>query len=140
LFTTEITENTENTEMETIIHKELTEAIIGAAIEVHRELGPGLLESTYEACLLYELKSRGLVVISQAELPVIYKGVNIACGYRIDLVVNDLVIVELKSVDALAPIHEAQLLAYLRLSGKHVGLLINFNVRVLKDGIVRRVL
>jgi GxxExxY protein len=118
----------------------LTETIIGAAISVHRELGPGLLESTYEACLFYELTSRGLFVEKQKELPVRYKDLKIDTGYRIDLLVDRSVIVELKAVDQLHPIHEAQLLTYLKLSGCKLGLLINFNVKVLKDGIKRRIL
>ena len=117
-----------------------TGEIISAAIAVHRELGPGLLESTYEACLFYELEQRGLGVEKQRELPVRYRGVKLDCGYRIDLLVENSVIVELKSVDALLPIHEAQLLSYLKLSGLKVGLLINFNVEVLKTGVKRRVL
>jgi len=116
---------------------ELTEQIIGAAIEVHRSLGPGLLESTYEACLLYELAERKLHAERQRALPVIYKGVHVDCGYRIDLLVEREVIVELKAVDRIEPIHEAQLLSYLKLSGCHVGLLINFNVKQLKTGLRR---
>ena len=118
---------------------DLTEKIIGAAIDVHRELGPGLLESTYEACMLFELAERGLSVDRQKALPVVYRDVRIDCGYRIDLLVEDLVIVELKAVAELQPIHEAQLLSYLKLSGRHVGLLINFNVKLLKSGIRRLV-
>jgi len=117
-----------------------TGEVISAAIAVHRELGPGLLESTYEACLFYELEQRGLKVEKQRELPVRYRGVHLDCGYRIDLLVEDSVIVELKSVDNLLPIHEAQLLSYLKLSGIKVGLLINFNVEILKNGVKRRVL
>jgi len=117
-----------------------TEAIIGAAIEVHRNLGPGLLESAYEECLCQELQLRNLPFRRQVSLPVVYKGVKIECGYRIDLVVNDEVVVELKSVDLLQPIHEAQLLTYMRLGGWKVGLLLNFNVPVLKHGIKRMVL
>jgi len=116
---------------------ELTEAIIGAAIEVHRVLGPGLLESVYEACLVYELEERGLKVERQRVQPVIYKGMRFDCGYRIDLLVEDQVIVELKAVEHVNPIHEAQLLSYLKLSGRAVGLLINFNVKLLKDGLRR---
>jgi GxxExxY protein len=116
----------------------ITETIIGAAMAVHRELGPGLLESTYEACLVYELINPiGLTVERQKELPVRYRGVKIDCGYRIDLLVEDKVIVEIKAVEKLAPIHTAQVLSYLKLSGCKVGLLINFNTRVLKDGIRR---
>lgn len=115
----------------------LTGIIIGAAIEVHRILGPGLLESAYEACLAFELKNRGLKVERQVELPLCYKGMNLDCGYRLDLFVNDVVIVEVKAVNAIAPIHQAQLTSYLKLSGCKVGLLINFNVMMLKDGITR---
>jgi len=115
-----------------------TEAIIGAAIAVHKELGPGLLESAYEACLAFELSERGLVVERQRALPVVYKDVRVDCGYRVDLVVEG-VMVELKSVERLEPIHEAQLLSYLRLSGYKVGLLINFNAALLKNGIRRLV-
>ena len=118
----------------------ITETIIGAAMDVHRELGPGLLESAYEACLLYELTRHALAVERQKELPVIYKSVKVDCGYRIDLLVEKKVIVELKAVEKLMPIHEAQLLSYLKLSGCKVGLLINFNTKLLKDGIRRRVL
>ncbi|MGB9872512.1 MAG: GxxExxY protein, partial [Anaerolineae bacterium] len=115
----------------------ITEAIIGAAIEVHRALGPGLLESAYEACLAFELAQQGLKVEQQKPLPVIYKEVRLDCGYRLDLLVEGAVIVEIKAVDHLAPIHQAQLLSYLKLSGCKVGLLINFNVQVLKEGIKR---
>jgi GxxExxY protein len=114
-----------------------TELIIGAGIQVHRELGPGLLESAYEACLEFELKAIGLLVERQKALPVRYRDVVVECGYRIDLLVEGKVIVELKSIEKLAPIHDAQLLSYLRLSGCHVGLLMNFNVRALRDGIKR---
>ncbi|HEW79320.1 MAG TPA: GxxExxY protein [Phycisphaerales bacterium] len=116
---------------------QITDSIIGAAIEVHRALGPGLLESTYEACLTFELVEHGLKIEQQKPLPVIYRQVKLNCGYRIDVLVEESVIVEIKVVDHLAPIHKAQLLSYLRLSGCKVGLLINFNVKVLKDGIVR---
>jgi len=119
---------------------EVSGQVVDAAMKVHTALGPGLLESAYEGCLLHELHKRGLRAAKQVGLPVIYDGVQIEVGYRIDLLVEDLVIVELKAVDALAPIHEAQLLTYLKLSGKKVGLLINFNVLHLKDGIKRRVL
>jgi GxxExxY protein len=118
---------------------QVTEAIIGAAICVHRELGPGLLESTYEACLFHELVSRGVSVERQKELPVRYKELMLEAGYRIDLFVERMVIVELKAVEELHPIHEAQLLTYLKLSGCKLGLLINFNVKLLKDGIRRRI-
>jgi GxxExxY protein len=116
---------------------EVTEAIIGAAICVHRELGPGLLESAYEACLAYELTERKLKFERQKSLPVVYRGVELDCGYGVDLLVENQVVVELKAVEALEPIHEAQLLSYLKLSKCKVGLLINFNVKVLKDGIRR---
>ena len=115
----------------------MTEAIISSAIAVHRELGPGLLESAYEACLTYELIERGFLAERQKALPITYREVSLDCGYRIDLLVENQVIVELKTVESLAPIHEAQLLSYLKLSGCAVGLLINFNVRVLKNGIRR---
>lgn len=118
-------------------YNSLTEKIIGAAMEVHRVLGPGLLESAYEACLVYELAQQGLKVEQQKPLPLIYKGVHLDCGYRLDLLVENSVIIEIKTVDALSPIHVAQLISYLKLSGCLVGLLINFNVRLLKDGIRR---
>ncbi len=118
---------------------ELTETIIGAAIRVHRELGPGLLESAYEACLLYELVEAGLSIERQVALPVRYRGVNLDCGYRIDLLVEKAVIVELKAVNRFEPIHEAQLLSYLKLLGCNVGLLMNFNVKILKNGIRRMI-
>ena len=108
-------------------------------MKVHSALGPGLLESAYEACLKHELMKRGLEVKCQVELPVCYDGIELDAGYRIDLLVSDEIIVELKSVDKIAPIHEAQLLSYLKLSNLHVGLLINFNVVHLKDGIKRMV-
>lgn len=117
----------------------VTDKIIGAAIRVHRVLGPGLLESAYEACLSYELAEMGLGVSQQQPLPVVYRDVQLSCGYRIDLVVDDCVIVEVKSVGRIEPIHEAQLISYLKLSGRRVGLLINFNVKVLKNGLRRRV-
>jgi GxxExxY protein len=107
---------------------------------VHRELGPGLLESAYEACLAFELESRGLRVERQRSLPVVYRGVRVDCGYRMDLIVEEQVIVELKAVDRLLPIHEAQMLSYLKLSGLRVGLLINFHSLLLKDGVRRLVL
>ena len=117
----------------------VTSGIIGAAIDVHRSLGPGLLESAYEACLDYELIQREMKVEQQKPLPLIYRDVQLDCGYRIDLLVDDAVTLEIKSVDSLAPIHQAQLLSYLKLSGCKVGLLINFNVKLLKQGIVRMV-
>jgi GxxExxY protein len=115
----------------------LSENVIGAAIAVHRELGPGLLESAYEACLEYELLNRGLKVERQHPLPVKYRGVLVECGYRIDLLVNDLVILELKAVERLEKIHEAQLHTCLRLTNLNLGLLLNFNVVRLTDGIKR---
>src|SRR5712691_1078856 len=115
----------------------LTEKIIGFAIEVHRKLGPGLLESAYEECLCYELKQSGLSFRRQVPLPVIYKSIRLDCGYRIDVVVEAQVILELKTVERLMPIHEAQILTYLKLSGLHTGLLLNFNSAVLKDGMRR---
>ena len=123
---------TEEEELDKITH-----TIIGAAIDVHRALGPGLLESAYEACMVFELVDRGMSVEQQKPLPVIYRGVTLDCGYRLDLLVNGKVIVEFKAVDKLLPIHEAQLLSYLKLSGCKAGLLINFNVKVLKDGVKR---
>ncbi len=117
----------------------ITEQIIGAAIEVHRALGPGLLESAYEECLCRELALRSIPYERQRPLLVEYKGLKLECGYRLDLVVMDAVVVEVKAVSALEPIHEAQLLTYLRLGGWHVGLLINFNVPVLKNGVRRLV-
>jgi GxxExxY protein len=108
-----------------------TSPIIGAAIEVHRNLGPGLLESAYEECLCHELHLRGLDFKRQEPLPLLYKGLRLDCGYKLDLIVQDQVILKLKAVEKLLPIHEAQLLTYLRLTGKRVGLLINFNVPLL---------
>ncbi len=118
----------------------LTQGIIGAAIEVHRALGPGLLESAYEACLAFELSQQDHIVERQKPMPLAYKTVRLDTGYKLDLVVDNLVIVELKAVERLLPIHEAQLLSYLKLSGCHVGLLLNFNVTTLKSGIRRLVL
>jgi len=122
------------------LHQDLTRTIIGAAIDVHRELGPGLLESAYEECLCHELELRNLSCERQVSLPVVYKEVKLDCGYRLDVIVEGTVVLELKSIEEVLPIHEAQLLTYLRLSGRPVGLLINFNVPILKDGITRRVL
>ncbi len=133
LFTAEIAEDAE------MKVNEITEQIIGAAIEVHRALGPGLLESAYEACLSHELAERKLHAECQKALPVTYKGVRIDCGYRIDLLVEREVMVELKAVARIEPIHEAQLLSYLKLSGCRVGLLINFNVKQLTRGLRRLV-
>jgi GxxExxY protein len=116
---------------------EITHAIIGVAIEVHKHLGPGLLESAYEECPTYELQLRKLRVERQKAVPVVYKQTKLECGYRLDLLVENRIVVELKSVDGLGPIHEAIILTYLRMSGHKLGLLINFNVSVLKDGIRR---
>jgi GxxExxY protein len=116
----------------------ITEAIIGAAIEVHRHLGPGLLESAYRECLRYELTQRGYEALQEVPLPLLYKNVKLDCGYRLDLVVSDAVIVETKSVESFAPIHEAQLLSYLKISGGKIGLLLNFNVKMLKHGGIKR--
>jgi GxxExxY protein len=121
-------------------HEELTEQILGAAIEVHKALGPGLLEGVYEECLCHELNIRKLAFERQMLVPVIYKGVTLDCGYRLDLVVADSVILELKSIERILPIHEAQLLTYMRLLSKSVGFIINFNVPVLRNGIIRKVL
>lgn len=118
----------------------LTGEIIGAAIEVHRHLGPGLLESAYQRCLARELALRGIPYKCAWPLPLEYKALRLKCGYRIDFLVADTVVVEIKAVDAIAPVHQAQLLTYLRIGGWKVGLIINFNVMVLKDGIRRKVL
>ena len=115
----------------------ITSSIIGGAIRVHRATGPGLLESVYSPCLVLELQEFGLSVALQHPIPLIYRGINLHAGYRADMQVDDTVLVELKSVESLAPIHTAQMLTYLKLSGKPVGLLINFNVPVLKDGVKR---
>jgi len=118
---------------------EITGEIVDAAIKVHSALGPGLLESTYEACLLFELQKRGLETHAQVGLPVVYDGVKLDVGYRLDLLVAGCVVVEVKSVEALAPVHDAQLLSYQKLSGHKIGLLINFNVAHLKNGLKRMV-
>ena len=131
---------TETRSSEGLLSASLTEAIIGAAIEVHSHLGPGLLESVYEECMCEELRLRGLPFSCQIELPIVYKGRETGGKYRIDLIVADEVLVELKSVERILGVHEAQLLTYLKLTGKRVGLLINFNVSVLHRGIMRRVL
>ncbi|MBB4078646.1 GxxExxY protein [Lewinella aquimaris] len=119
---------------------DLTYEIRGAAFRVHTELGPGLLESAYEACLLHELRSNGYEVKRQVSLPIHYRGVTLSAGYRIDLLVNDAIVIELKSVDALSPVHTAQLLTYLRLSKCKLGLLMNFNVRNMQEGIKRYIM
>jgi GxxExxY protein len=123
-----------------LIAEELTREVIGAAIEVHRQLGPGLLESAYEACLIRELELRGLAVQHQVALPVHYKGEAVNAGFRLDLVVEGTVIIEIKCVEQINDLHRAQLLTYLKLSGRQVGLILDFNTPVLKDGIVRMVL
>ena len=117
-----------------------TEGVIGLAIEVHKTLGPGLLESAYEECLCYELRSHHIPFRRQVPLPVKYKSIDLDCGYKIDIVVDEAVVVELKTVERLLPIHDAQLLTYMKLSGIGIGLLLNFNTPVLRDGIRRRVL
>jgi len=119
---------------------EVTDAIIGAAMEVHRALGPGLLESTYEMCLCRELSIRGLSFKRQVPIPVEYKGVKLDCGFRADIVVDNTILVEIKAIESLAAIHDAQLLSYLKLGGCKIGLLINFNVELLKHGVQRHVL
>jgi GxxExxY protein len=116
----------------------ITEGIIGSAIEVHKHLGPGLLESAYRECLRYELLQRGYIALHEVPLPLTYKGLKLDCGYRLDLLVNDAVIVEVKSVSDLAPIHDAQLLSYLKIAGGKLGLLFNFNVKILKHGGIKR--
>ena len=116
---------------------EISEKVIGLAINVHKELGPGMLEGAYEACLQYELMRAGLKVETQLKLPLIYQGVKIDAGYRIDMLVEDSVILELKAIERLLPVHEAQLLSYLRMSNLKLGLLTNFNQKLLRDGIRR---
>lgn len=119
--------------------EQVAKQLVDAMIAVHRELGPGLLESTYQACLAHELRSRGIEVRPEVALPVHYRGLAIEVGYRIDLLVADCIVIENKSVQALAPIHEAQLLTYLRLSGHRLGFLVNWNVPIIKNGIKRMV-
>lgn len=123
-----------------LIHEDVTDSIINAAIVVHSALGPGLLESAYEICLFHALQKRGLHVERQCELPIVFEGIQLESGYRLDLVIENKVLIELKTVDLITPLHEAQLLTYLRLSGLRVGLLINFNTLKIRDGILRRVL
>ena len=136
----QLPQSSENYSNRYYLHSSLTSEIIAAGVEVHRELGPGLLESAYQACLCRELAVRGLAFQCEVPLPVDYKGVHLDCGYKMDLVVADKIVVELKSIEKILPIHEAQLLTYLRLSRLRVGLLINFNVRMLRHGIIRRIL
>jgi len=119
--------------------EDITDAIIGAAIEVHRHLGPGSLESAYRRCMVHELRLREVVVASEVSIDLEYKGLLVPASYRLDLLVADRVVVEIKAVDRVTPIHEAQLLTYLRLSGRNSGLLLNFKVKLLRDGITRRV-
>ena len=116
---------------------EITQKIIGCAIEVHKNLGPGLLESAYEECLSYELIKNRLTIIRQRVTPVIYKEIKLECGYRIDILVENSVVVELKVVESIIPVHEAQILTYMKFANKSLGLLINFNVTVLKNGVRR---
>lgn len=116
---------------------EITKIIIGCAIEVHRNLGPGLLESAYEECLAHELTNKGLNIQRQQPTPVVYKDIKLECGYRIDILVENSVIIELKAVDSINPVHEAQILTYMKFAHKSIGLLINFNVTVLRNGIKR---
>ena len=137
IFTAENAENAEMIEKERL--DRITGTVINCAIEVHRALGPGLLESAYEACLAFELVEQGLKIERQKPLPVVYRDVELDCGYRLDIFVEESVIVEIKVVDHIAPIHKAQLLSYLKLSECKVGLLINFNVNVLKSGVIRMV-
>ena len=123
-----------------LLEERLTQQIIGAAIEVHRHLGPGLLESAYEQCRCHEFQLRGLTFQRQLNLPVAYKGVALDCGYKIDLLVEDRIVIELKCVESVLGVHHAQLLTYLKLSGKRVGLILNFHVSVMTRGIFRKVL
>jgi GxxExxY protein len=132
-------EHTELTETRKELN-ELTEIVIGCAIEVHRGLGPGLLESTYEVCLCRELSLRSILFERQKPIPVVYKGVKLDCGYRADLIIDGRILVEIKSIEQASAIHDAQLLSYLKLSGMKVGLLINFNVRMLAHGVRRKIL
>ena len=136
---TEGTEKTEDLETALILYESLNNDVIGAAIEVHRILGPGLMESAYVHCLRHELTLRGVSFRFEVDLPVSYKGVNLDCGYRMDFVVDDKIVLEIKAVEDLHPIHEAQLITYLRLSGLRVGLIFNFNAAVLRNGMTRRV-
>ena len=125
--------------MSKLLIEDLTDKIIGAAIEVHKALGPGLLESAYEECLVLELKNLNLLIRQQLQIPLVYKNITIKSKFRLDLLVEDKVIVEVKSVEKLLPIHEAQLITCLKLTGYRVGLLINFNKKVLIDGVIRRI-
>lgn len=120
-------------------YSEITNKIIGCAIEVHKQLGPGLLESAYEECLAFELRSVGLKVERQKPVPIVYKDIKLDCGYRIDLLVENCVIIELKSVEVLNLVHEAQILTFLKFAEKEIGLLMNFNVTLLKNGLKKHV-
>jgi len=122
-----------------LIDEELTESIIGAAIEVHKALGPGLLESAYRRCLAREFELRSLNYRMELPLPIVYKGLTLDCGYRMDFVIEEKIVLEVKSVEKLIPIHEAQLLTYLKLSGHKIGLMINFNSAVIRNSFIRRV-
>ncbi|HET7239313.1 MAG TPA: GxxExxY protein [Terrimicrobiaceae bacterium] len=128
------TENTEDTEF---LNREITQAVIASAISVHRELGPGLLELVYETCLAYELTERGHGIELQKEIPLIYRNIKFQSGFRADLIVEGRVLIELKSIDQLLPVHHAQVITYLKLTGIRTGLLINFNVPLLKEGLKR---
>jgi GxxExxY protein len=133
------TESTGEHGMSKLLFEDLTDKIIGAAMEVHKALGPGLLESAYEECLVLEFKNMNLLIRQQLQIPLIYKNITIQSKFRLDLLVEDKVIVEVKSVEKLLPIHEAQLITYLKLTGYRVGLLINFNEKLLMNGIMRRI-
>lgn len=134
---TEVAQRFTEKNFETMEINQITEKIIGCAIEVHRFLGPGLLESAYEECLAFELQKTGLNIERQKAVPVVYKEIKLDCGYRIDILVENKVVVELKTVDEFNPVHEAQILTYIKFAQKNIGLLINFNVTLLKDGIRR---
>lgn len=124
-----------------LLYEELTERVIGAAIEVHRGLGPGLLESAYERCLCHEFHLRDIPFARQVPLPVEYKGIKLDCGYRLDIIVEDAIILEIECLEHVLPVHEAQLLTYLKMTGKRVGLILNFNVGILtRGGIIRKIL
>ena len=131
MFTTENTEDTE------FLNKDITQAIIASAISVHRNLGPGLLESVYEKCLAYELSERAHAIAVQPEIPIVYRNLRFESGFRADLIVENKLLVDLKVIDKLLPVHQAQLITYLKLTGMRTGLLINFNVPLLKDGLKR---
>jgi GxxExxY protein len=130
----------ENMEPDGLYNHPLGRSVIGCAIEVHRHLGPGLLESAYEECLAHELSLANIPFEAQVPLPVLYKKINLDCGYRIDLLVDDFIVLELKAIEQVLPIHQAQLLTYMKLAEAPIGLLINFNVKRLKDGIKKFVL